>query len=232
MLPVGIWATLVPRFRLRIRPKPRLENRKPLVQVRTVLNRPRRRRLKIVVETYGSGVGPLLGLVGTTDSRLNTITLVGDPSLINVAQSYLKQIDLRKRQVAVKVQILNIRLEEDATIDSSFSAKIGDTFIVSQSGKAHMNFGAYKPGAAAEGTGLYSRDAGEYQKPGVYERDVELVEKTRFFPPYVEAKHTLRTGSDDDGNPILTEVPLYDAQGALFTGQTQSTCGAGGKISD
>ena len=32
-------------------------------------------------------------------------TLVGEPSLINIAQSYLKQIDLRKRQVAVKVQL-------------------------------------------------------------------------------------------------------------------------------
>ena len=35
-----------------------------------------------VVDSYSSGVGPLVGLVGTTDARLNTITLVGDPSLI------------------------------------------------------------------------------------------------------------------------------------------------------
>ena len=164
-----------------------------------------------VANTYGAGIGPLLGLVGTTDSRLNTITLIGDPRLISVAESYLKQIDLRRRQVAVKIQILNVTLDNDKNVDSSFSAKIGDTFIVSASGKAHMNFGAYKPGSAEGGTGVYSGDG--YQTPGTYDRDVELVEKKRFFPPYVEAKQTLRTGTDEDGNPIFTEVPLYDSKG-------------------
>ena len=165
-----------------------------------------------VADTYGSGIGPLLGLVGTTDSRLNTITLIGDPKLVSIAESYLKQIDLRKRQVAVKIQILNVTLDNDKSVDSSFSAKIGDTFIVSASGKAHMNFGAYKPGSAEEGTGIYSGDG--YQTPGTYDRDVELVEKKRFFPPYVEAKQTVQTGVDPEtGAPIFTEVPLYDAQG-------------------
>ena len=151
-----------------------------------------------VVDTYGSGVGPLLGLVGTTDSRLNTITLVGEPSLVDVAQSYLKQIDLRKRQVAVKVQILNVNLDNDATIDSSFSAKIGDAFIVSESGKAHMNFGSYKPGAAGGGTGVYSGTG--YMTPGMYPRDVNLAEKKRFFPPFLES-------TDANGNKTFSPHP-------------------------
>ena len=113
-----------------------------------------------VVESYGAEVGPLVGLVGTADSRLNTIVLIGESKLINIAEAYLKQIDLRKRQAAVKVQILNVSLENNATFDSSFSSKIGNTFIVSQSGKAHMNFGNYKPGRAKEGTGFY--DGEEY----------------------------------------------------------------------
>ena len=123
------------------------------------------------VDTYGSGVGPLLGLVGTTDTRLNTITLIGDPRLINVAESYLKQIDLRKRQVAVKVQILNIDLLNDKSIDTSFSAQIGDTFLVSESGKAFMNFGGQKPGDSS-GTGRvsnnYATDRPTYSTPGSY----------------------------------------------------------------
>jgi len=163
------------------------------------------------VETYSSEFGPLIGLLGTTDSRLNTITLVGDPRLISVAENYLKQIDLRKRQVAVKVQILNVTLDNDASLDSSFSAKIGDVFIVSESGKAHMNFGSYKPGSASGGTGMYSGEG--YMTPGMYDRDVELVEKKRFFDPYIEAKQTVRTGTDENGNPIFSEVPLYDAEG-------------------
>ena len=72
----------------------------------------------------------MLGLTGVTDSRLDTVTLVGDPALIQVAQAYLRQLDLRKRQVAVKVQILNVDLTNDKTIDSSFSARMnGNTFI-------------------------------------------------------------------------------------------------------
>jgi len=151
-----------------------------------------------VVNTYGSGVGPLLGLVGTTDSRLNTITLVGEPSLINIAQSYLKQIDLRKRQVAVKVQILNVTLDNDATIDSNFSAKIGDAFIVSQSGKAHMNFGAYKPGGAA-GTGVFDGQNG--QVPGSYP-DSSTAGLQRPMSPVVPLAESAEVVpvKDEDGN--------------------------------
>ena len=190
-----------------------------------------------VVNTYGSGVGPLLGLVGTTDSRLNTITLVGEPSLINIAQSYLKQIDLRKRQVAVKVQILNVTLDNDATIDSNFSAKIGDAFIVSQSGKAHMNFGAYKPGGAA-GTGVFDGQNG--QIPGSYPDSptaglqrpmtpvVPLAESAEVVPVKDEdgnltgydviRKPLLVNGQEvyvPDSNPNLAPelVPVYDKYG-------------------
>ena len=98
-------------------------------------------------ETYGSATGPLVGLSGVTNSRLNTVTLVGDPGLINIAESYLRQLDLRNRQVAVNVQILSVSLTNDKTIDASFSARMGDKYVVSESGKAHMNFGRYRPGS-------------------------------------------------------------------------------------
>ena len=176
-----------------------------------VMNSPSKGGSDSPVTSYSAGYGPLIGLTGTADSRLNTITLVGEPKLINVAESYLKHVDLRKRQVAVKVQILNVSLDNDKSVDSSFSAKIGNTFIVSASGKAHMNFGAYKPGSAAEGTGIYSGKG--YQTPGMYDRDVELVEKKRFYEPFIEARQTLRTGTDENGNPIFSEVPRYDSQG-------------------
>ncbi|MFN7738924.1 MAG: hypothetical protein ACK5RA_01510, partial [Cyanobacteriota bacterium] len=47
------------------------------------------------VESYSAGSGPLQGLIATTDSRLSTITLVGEPRLVTVAESYLRQLDLR-----------------------------------------------------------------------------------------------------------------------------------------
>jgi len=117
------------------------------------------------VETYGASVGPLLGLTGTTDTRLGTVTLVGDPQLIASAENYLKQLDLRRRQVAVKVQILNVNLNNDELLDSSFSARMGDTFIVSDSGTGHLNFGQAKPGGTA-GSGTYGE--GVSGIPGTY----------------------------------------------------------------
>ena len=136
---------------------------------------------KTEVETYGSGVGPLLGLVGTTDQRLNTITLVGDPKLISIAESYLKQIDLRKRQVAVKVQILNIDLLNNKSIDTSFSAQIGDTFLVSESGKAFMNFGSQKPGNSA-GTGVVGNGT-RFTAPGSYRAGTPQVQSQAVEDP-------------------------------------------------
>ena len=126
---------------------------------------------------YSAGVGPLLGLIGTVDTRLNTITLIGDSQLIAVAQSYLRQIDLRTRQVAVKVQILNVTLTNNKSIDSSFSARIGDEgYFVSESGNAHMNFGRMKPGNS-NGTGVYG--SGPSGRPGVYQSQDPLVQQQR-----------------------------------------------------
>ena len=190
----------------------------------------RRETLRTLVDTYGASAGPLIGLTGTTDSRLRTITLVGEPQLITVAQSYLKQLDLRKRQVAVKMQILSVSLNNDKTVDSSFSARMGDTFVVSQSGNAHLNFGRYKPGNT-DGTGLYDQNADNYGEPGAYRSQVPRVASQRPVEPqapkqsvnqaFVEAQEYI-TNSDGEvelvskldelGRPIY--VPSSDPNAA------------------
>ncbi len=85
-------------------------------------------------ETYGATTGPLKGLTGTTDTRLQTITLVGDPLVIAVAENYLRQLDLRQRQVALSVRILDVNLENDATLSNSFAFRYGNNFIVNDNG--------------------------------------------------------------------------------------------------
>jgi type IV pilus assembly protein PilQ len=150
----------------------------------------------------------LVGLIGTTDARLNTITLIGDSQLIAVAQSYLRQIDLRTRQVAVKVQILSISLTNDKSIDSSFSAKLGDeAYVVSNSGTAHMNFGRSKPGTPA-GTGFYGQ--GVSGEPGVYRSQDPLVQLQRaalvpkrvWIPASDGSGGSFQEVFDADGQPI------------------------------
>ena len=86
-------------------------------------------------ETYGATTGPLKGLTGTTDSRLQTITLIGDPLVIAVAENYLRQLDLRQRQVALTVRILDVNLSNDTTISNSFAFRYGNNFIVSRAGE-------------------------------------------------------------------------------------------------
>jgi len=86
-------------------------------------------------ETYGASAGPLKGLTGTTDSRLQTITLVGDPQVVAVAENYLRQIDLRQRQVALSVKILDVTLRNDTDIKNSFAFRSGSNFIVSEEGQ-------------------------------------------------------------------------------------------------
>jgi type IV pilus assembly protein PilQ len=170
-------------------------------------------------ETYGSATGPLVGLSGVTNSRLNTVTLVGDPGLINIAESYLRQLDLRNRQVAVNVQILSVSLTNDKTIDASFSARMGDKYVVSESGKAHMNFGRYRPGSRS-GTGLIQE--GGPVEPGTYAAGTAgVAEQQVFDPPFVEAQQVVVNAEgetelvprlDQFGRPIY--VPSTDPAAA------------------
>jgi|694.fasta_scaffold17272_14 type IV pilus assembly protein PilQ len=97
------------------------------------------------IQSYGASQGPLRGLIGTTDSRLGTITLVGDPRVVAVAEAYLKQLDLRQRQVALSLKILDVDLSNDTEIDNSFAFRWGNSFIVNDSGQLLGAFGRNLP---------------------------------------------------------------------------------------
>ena len=94
------------------------------------------------VEAYGASTGPLIGLRATTDTRLSTITLVGDIAIVLIAEQYLRQLDLRKRQVALSVKILDVGLSNDNQIANSFAFKSGNTFILNDNGALSATFGS------------------------------------------------------------------------------------------
>ena len=163
------------------------------------------------VETYGASIGPLIGLTGTTDTRLGTVTLVGDPQLISSAEGYLKQLDLRRRQVAVKVEILNVSLDNDELLDSSFSARMGDAFVVSDSGSGHLNFGRAKPGGSA-GSGIYGD--GVSGVPGTYS-NYGKVPRQRVVNPVVEQQAVRPYVGESEGDIF---VPVVDDEGNKIQG--------------
>ncbi len=97
------------------------------------------------VEEYRATAGPLVGLRVTSDTRLGTITLVGDPAIVSVAEQYLRKLDLRQRQVALNVRILDVNLDNVSEIDNSFAIRWGNNFIVNDRGQLLGAFGQNLP---------------------------------------------------------------------------------------
>ncbi len=69
-----------------------------------------------------SGVAvPLAGLQAVADSRLNSLTLVGEADLVGLATEYITRLDLRRRQVAINVKVIDIDLNATESFGTSFS---------------------------------------------------------------------------------------------------------------
>ncbi|MBC6419351.1 MAG: secretin and TonB N-terminal domain-containing protein [Prochloron sp. SP5CPC1] len=90
---------------------------------------------------------PLLlrGLTVTTDERNNSLTMVGSPRQIQIATSFLVQMDARRRQVAVNVKVLDVNLDNTDDFSASFSFGVGDGFFVSDGGNTFFNYGGVNP---------------------------------------------------------------------------------------
>ncbi|NEO99811.1 MAG: AMIN domain-containing protein [Symploca sp. SIO2E9] len=93
------------------------------------------------------GEGPLLlkGLSVLTDERLNAVMMVGDPRQVEIASSFLLQLDARRRQVAVNVKIVDVDLMGEELFNTSFSFGIGDSFFAIDNGAAVYNYGGFNP---------------------------------------------------------------------------------------
>jgi type IV pilus assembly protein PilQ len=97
------------------------------------------------IQKFGGKPGPILGVTGTIDSRLSTITLIGEPSSVAIAEQYLRQLDLRQRQVALSVKILDVNLDNDSIMENSFAIRWGNNFIVNDGGELLGAFGNNLP---------------------------------------------------------------------------------------
>jgi type IV pilus assembly protein PilQ len=110
---------------------------------------------RVATVNVEQGNSPLLlrGIAATADPRLNSITLVGEPQKVAAAASILSQLDLRRRQVAVNVKIVDVNLLATQDANSSFSFGVNDAFINSDGGAASLNFGGYRPPSSADVAG-------------------------------------------------------------------------------
>ncbi|MBW4548838.1 MAG: AMIN domain-containing protein [Symplocastrum torsivum CPER-KK1] len=94
----------------------------------------------------GPGAPLLLrGLGVTPDDRLNIVTLIGEPRLVEIATALLTQLDLRRRQVAVNVKVVDVDLNATDNVNTSFSFGIGDSFFGVTNGALNINLNGGSP---------------------------------------------------------------------------------------
>jgi len=86
------------------------------------------------VKTYGADIGPLVGLIATTDERLQTITLVGEKNIVKLAKTYLINLDKRQKQVALNVRVLDVNLSDKDSFSSSWLLpfNLGSPYLIAE----------------------------------------------------------------------------------------------------
>lgn len=161
-------------------------------------------RIQPLGATEGQGPLVLRGLSVSTDARLNSVTLVGDPEKVQMATAMLMQLDLRQRQVAVNVKIIDVNLTGEATQGTSFSFGINDTFFVNDGGAASINFGGINPPTRGQATG------------GVTSRPI-ITNPLSTQDPFFDRDSTIRTPLTAPGGGIgLRPIrPVTERPGAV-----------------
>ncbi|MEL6902391.1 MAG: secretin N-terminal domain-containing protein, partial [Cyanobacteria bacterium J06606_4] len=84
---------------------------------------------------------PLLrGLQIIGDERTNSLTLIGTPRQIEIATSQLVQLDIRRRQVAINLRVIDVNLDATEDFSASFSFGTGTTAIGQTGGVGVIDF--------------------------------------------------------------------------------------------
>ena len=76
------------------------------------------------VKVYGASIGPLIGLIATTDERLRTVTMFGEENIIDLAKVFLQRLDKKQKQVALKCSSIRYKFVRQGSIYS----KLGNGF--------------------------------------------------------------------------------------------------------
>ena len=89
---------------------------------------------------FEDSVPVLRGMQVLTDTRTNAITIVGPRNLVAIASNRIVELDLRKRQVAVNVRVLDVNLSNITSAGTSFSFGVAGNSFLSNGGVSVFNF--------------------------------------------------------------------------------------------
>ena len=95
--------------------------------------------VEILRAEYTDSLPLLRGLEVIGDERTSSVTLVGTPRQVEIASAQLVQLDLRRRQVAINVRVIDVDLNAIEEFDTSLSFRAGDVGVDINDGV--FNFG-------------------------------------------------------------------------------------------
>jgi type IV pilus assembly protein PilQ len=169
--------------------------------------------------TEGNAPLVLKGLSISTDSRLNSLTLVGPMRKVEMATSMLTRLDARRRQVALNVKIVDINLTNTDDLKSSLSFGTGNGMVGIDNGAAVYNYGGYNPPSAANiAGGILSQPVGTIQVPTFGNGNTVIGAPSVFVPaPLGNPNATPNVGTVD--NPFQPGVSTY-TPGTVTPGST------------
>ena len=112
------------------------------------------------VNPYGMEGGPLFGLIGTADLRLQTINLIGTKELLTTAEKYIKSLDVRHRQVALTIKIIDVALTKNDIKNNTLELVKGSTTFIGAGGLAVITSNTNNLYTPLEGSPVVSENQG------------------------------------------------------------------------
>jgi type IV pilus assembly protein PilQ len=120
---------------------------------------------KEILESYGANDGKtasgadeapatsdlLKGLQVVADARINSVTLIGTPRKVEIATGILQQLDIRKRQAAVNVKLVDVNLSKGKSSNADLQYRVNNSLGFGFRNDVNGNFGGFGAvvGAAA-----------------------------------------------------------------------------------
>tara|TARA_A100001388_G_scaffold277047_1_gene266646 strand:+ start:483 stop:2339 length:1857 start_codon:yes stop_codon:yes gene_type:complete len=172
-----------------------------------------------LIDPYGNEGGPLNGLIGTVDLRLQTITLIGSQELINTSEKYIKAMDRRHKQVALNVKIIDVALSKQDTKRNMLEFRTGETRVISNAGLS-VRTGNEVPGIPDENSLVQTPFGGLAE--GVFAN--WLMAKITNNDAKIMASPTLILGENNDPN-LSGAAQVDDALGQATIGRPFSNEG-------
>ena len=177
-------------------------------------------------ETRKKALGATIldGLLVSTDTRMNSVTLVGEPRLVEVATTLLTQIDARRRQIAVNVKVVDVNLNNIQDYNSSFSFGIGDGYFVQDNGAAVMRFGSTAPVSSTDINSATGRTSNPPTIINPY-GPLGTNPSNSYFDPNVTTNISVPVGDQVLSIPFLSSATAAVSGNPFITGITTPATG-------